>query len=77
MLPDTFLRLPAVKAATGLSRSTIYDRISKGTFPAPVSMGGKAVAWPASEIGAWIQNRTAGRRFVEVTDKNAVQRQSA
>jgi prophage regulatory protein len=57
MLPDTLLRLPAVKAATGLSRSTIYDRVRKGTFPAPVSLGGNAVGWPASEVGAWIQSR--------------------
>ena len=32
MLPEIILRLPAVKAATGLSRSTIYERISAGTF---------------------------------------------
>lgn len=65
MLPDTFLRLPAVKAATGLSRSTIYDRVSKGTFPIPMSLGGKVVAWSASEIGAWMQARIAERDVVE------------
>jgi len=43
MSPDRILRLPAVKAATGLSRSTIYARISEGTFPAPVALGGRAV----------------------------------
>lgn len=57
MLPDTILRLPAVKAATGLSRSTIYDRVRKRTFPAPISLGGNAVGWPTSEVGAWIQRR--------------------
>jgi prophage regulatory protein len=62
MLPDTILRLPAVKAATGLSRSTIYDRIQKGSFPAPVSLGGNAVGWPASEIGAWIERTIAEGR---------------
>lgn len=66
MLPDTILRLPAVKAATGLSRSTIYDRIQQGTFPAPISLGGKAVGWLASEVGAWIQRRIVeGRSAVE------------
>lgn len=65
MLPDTFLRLPAVKAAPGLSRSTIYDRVSKGTFPTPVPLGGKAVAWSASEIGAWMQRRIAERGGAE------------
>ena len=41
----TVLRLPAVKARTGLSRSTIYLRVSQGVFPAPVSLGGRAVGW--------------------------------
>ena len=34
-MPHTILRLPTVKARTGLSRSTIYHRVSCGTFPAP------------------------------------------
>ncbi|MDR3417727.1 MAG: AlpA family transcriptional regulator [Nevskia sp.] len=59
---DAFLRLPAVKAKTGLSRSTIYDRIDKGAFPAPVRLGGKAVGWPASDIDAWIVSTVAQGR---------------
>ena len=39
-MPHTILRLPTVKARTGLSRSTIYHRVSCGTFPAPVPLGG-------------------------------------
>lgn len=59
---DAFLRLPAVKARTGLSRSTIYDRIDKGAFPPPVRLGGKAVGWPASDIDAWIVSTVAQGR---------------
>ena len=44
------LRFPTVKARTGLSRSTIYLRISRGTFPAPVSLGGRAVGWIEAEV---------------------------
>lgn len=63
MLADTLLRLPAVKAATGLSRSTIYERVRQGTFPAPVPLGGKTVGWPASDVDAWIRRTIAeGRR---------------
>ena len=40
-MPHTILRLPTVKARTGLSRSTIYHRVSCGTFPAPVPVGGR------------------------------------
>jgi prophage regulatory protein len=49
-MTDTILRLPAVKTSTGLSRSTLYLRIAQGEFPKPVSLGGRAVGWPASEV---------------------------
>jgi len=63
---DAILRLPAVKAKTGLSRSTIYDRIDKGIFPAPVPLGGQAVGWPASDIDAWIARTIAqGRKTAQ------------
>jgi prophage regulatory protein len=60
------LRLPKVKDRTGLGRSTIYDRVSRGEFPRPVSLGngGRAVAWLESDINAWIQTKVeaAGER---------------
>ena len=50
------LRLPAVKARTGLSRSTIYARIREGggDFPKPVNLGKRAVGWLASEVDDWL-----------------------
>ena len=56
-MPHTVLRLPAVKARTGLSRSTIYFRVSQGAFPAPVSLGGRAVGWIEAEVDAWLTAR--------------------
>ncbi len=53
------LRRRQVEARTGLSRSTIYQRIADGEFPAPVSLGGRAVGWPSDEIDAWIADRIA------------------
>lgn len=51
----TILRLPAVKARTGLSRSTIYARIRAGSFPRPVKLGGpRAVGWVASDIDEFL-----------------------
>ena len=47
---QTILRLPAVKARTGLSRSTIYQRVAEGSFPKPVNLGKRAVGWLDSEI---------------------------
>lgn len=56
------LRLPAVKNTTGLSRSTIYLRVSEGSFPAPVSLGGRAVGWIEAEVDAWLKQRIEASR---------------
>lgn len=57
----TILRLPAVKADTGLSRSTIYLYASQGLFPKPVSLGARSVGWPSDEIAALNAARIAGK----------------
>lgn len=54
-----FVRLPEVKALTGLSRSTVYERIRDGQFPKPVGLGGRNVGWVESEVSAWIEARIA------------------
>jgi prophage regulatory protein len=59
----SILRLPEVKKITGLSRSTIYLRISEGRFPKPVSLGGRAVGWLEAEVQQWLQ------RQIEVSRK--------
>ena len=64
-MTHTILRLPTVKASTGLSRSTIYLRVSEGTFPRPVRLGGRAVGWLEAEIQGWLQRQIeASRRTV-------------
>ncbi len=65
MMAHSILRLPAVKASTGLSRSTIYLRISEGTFPKPVSLGGRAVGWLESEIQDWLVRQIEASRKAE------------
>ncbi|WP_253272430.1 helix-turn-helix transcriptional regulator [Chromobacterium subtsugae] len=59
--PLRFLRLPEVISTCGLSRSSVYDAIKRGSFPAPVPLGGKSVAWLSSEIDAWMVDRIAAR----------------
>ncbi|MGS0681829.1 helix-turn-helix transcriptional regulator [Shewanella sp. 30m-9] len=51
------MRLPEVIAKVGLSRSTIYLRISKGRFPASISIGDRAVGWLESDIEQWLDDR--------------------
>lgn len=54
---QTILRLPAVKARTGLSRSSIYLKISRSEFPRPVLLGARAVGFIEAEIDAWLKAR--------------------
>jgi len=64
-MPHTILRLPAVKARTGLSRSTIYLRISDGSFPKPISLGARAVGWIEDEIEQWLDEQINASRSLD------------
>lgn len=67
-MTHTILRLPTVKAKTGLSRSTIYLRIAQGVFTHPVSLGARAVGWPAHEVAALNAARIAGKSEAEIRE---------
>ena len=56
------LRLPAVKQATGLGRSTIYRMVAERTFPAPVKVSKRAVAWRDNDIRQWNVQRPSTQR---------------
>lgn len=56
-MTTAILRLPAVKMCTGLSRSTIYLKISEGSFPKPISLGSRAVGWIESEVMDWLEHQ--------------------
>jgi prophage regulatory protein len=60
---NAILRLPSVKTRTGLSRSTIYQRVSEGTFPEPIKLGNRAVGWVETEVEDWL------RRLIEASRK--------
>jgi prophage regulatory protein len=52
-----FVRLPDVKAVTGLSKSSLYALIRANNFPAPVRLGPRTVAWVRSEVKQWAAER--------------------
>ncbi len=56
----SILRLPAIQAQTGYSRSTIYRRIDQGLWPRQVRLGDKSVGWPDYEVQAINAARIAG-----------------
>jgi prophage regulatory protein len=56
------IRLPQVKEATGLSKSTIYSRIAEGTFPKQIPLGPRLVVWVESDIQNWIAEQVSAAR---------------
>ena len=61
-MAHTVLRLPAVKARTGLSRSSIYKLAATGTFPNPIRLGARSVGWLEAEIDEWLDRRLTESR---------------
>ena len=57
MATTTIWRLPEVLRQTGLSRSTIYEMISRGEFPRQVKLGRRAVGWIANDVDEWIHSK--------------------
>ena len=65
---NTIFRLPNVIEQSGLSRSSVYLRISQGLWTKPISLGGRAVGWPADEVNVLIAARIAGKSDDEVRE---------
>ena len=64
-----FLRLKEVQTRTGLSRSSIYLRISqrdgagRARFPSPVPLGSPhIVGWIEAEVSAWCDEQIRAAR---------------
>jgi prophage regulatory protein len=51
------IRIPEVKGKIGCSRSTILNWVKAGTFPAPVKLSARMIAWRESEVNQWIASR--------------------
>lgn len=63
MSDDDLMRLPAVMQKTGLRRSTLYSMIQKGKFPPPVPLSDRAVAWPRSQVQAFVDARIEAAQY--------------
>ena len=64
----TMLRRRQVEAEAGCPRSTLYLRISQGLWTRPVSLGGRTVGWPASEVEALNLARIAGQTEAQIRE---------
>jgi prophage regulatory protein len=59
---DRLLNKWAVEKQTSLDITTIYRRMKAGTFPQPVRVGKRRVAWRESDIAAWQASLEVGTR---------------
>jgi prophage regulatory protein len=60
--PDRIIRLRTVLARTGLSRSTLYRKITEGTFPAQLRISIHGAGWRGSDIDKWVKEPEGGRQ---------------
>lgn len=47
------IRLAEVVTMLGISRSSIYNYVAEGSFPAPVKVGERSVRWKLADVLAW------------------------
>jgi prophage regulatory protein len=62
MVEDLLSRRQVMKVTTWGS-TTLWRRVRDGSFPAPLKISAGRVAWPASDVEAWLMKlrRTDGR----------------
>jgi prophage regulatory protein len=71
------LRLPQVLARVGLKTTRLYQLCGDGTFPAPIRIGKRAVAWDSAEVDSWIAARAAAPRVAIRTRSDTPKRKGA
>ena len=57
--PGKLQRLHSVEERTGFKKSSVYAGVKAGTFPAPVRLSARAVAWREEDIDRWINERVS------------------
>lgn len=60
LIKNPLIKLPAVLTETQTSRSFVYAGVKNGTFPKPLKIGKRAVAWTTESIDTWITAKIAG-----------------
>lgn len=61
-MSSRFIRLKEVIERTGLPRSTIYQLIKSGDFPASIRLSKRTVAWVEGEVDEWIVTKIEATR---------------
>lgn len=56
-----FIRLSEVLMITGLSKTGLYEAISRGEFKKPVKISNRCSAWVKEEVQDWCQSKINAR----------------
>jgi len=57
-----FVKRKEVESITGLSRSSIYNKMKNDTFPKKIILGERSVGWLEHEVQEWLKNRVSASR---------------
>ncbi|MDO5646315.1 AlpA family transcriptional regulator [Paracoccus sp. (in: a-proteobacteria)] len=52
------MRLPDVLSHLSIGKTTLYDMVKRGDFPAPIKLG-RASFWSSDQVSQWISGRAA------------------
>ncbi|WP_236621620.1 helix-turn-helix transcriptional regulator [Asticcacaulis benevestitus] len=63
---DRIIRLKTVLDRTGLSRSTLYRKITEGTFPSQLKISVHGAGWRESSVNQWIADPGGWRDLREL-----------
>ena len=59
------IRIPEVLDRVGVGRSTLYEWMAKGDFPASIPLGERSVGFLESDVDEWIEARARRARGVQ------------
>jgi prophage regulatory protein len=60
--PAKIDKVATVEEKTGYKKSWIYAAVRAGTFPAPVSLGGRTKGWVSTEVDDWLEQQIKASR---------------
>lgn len=55
-------RLPEILAALPIGRATIYLKIRRGEFPAPVKLSERIAVWRGEDLLDWLNSKIGGAK---------------
>ena len=76
-MAERFLTMAQVRERVTLSKTEIYRKIKAGSFPKPVPLGPRKVAFVEGEVTAWIEARLRARDAGEGVAERAQQGRDA